>query len=120
MNPYISGPPIFILGNRQTHNCNIGQKCVLKLYVLSYSEINCAEIRMVNSMMELKDNEKVIIGSMKIRVVFHGKNVTVNGFEVKFLFTKLTKQHLQMYDVTVCNTFGSQNYIVELVSFSKY
>lgn len=96
------------------------QQTILKLNVLSYSDISCTHIRKLHNQKSPIDNMRITIASAKIKGVFHGKNVSVNGFEVVFHFTKLRKYNFQLYTITVCNVFGNQSYMVELHSFGKY
>ncbi|CAC5391277.1 unnamed protein product [Mytilus coruscus] len=113
------GPPVIVQENSPTQYDIRGQHTIIKLNVLSYSDISCTDIRIVYNQIGPIDNLRITIGPAKIKDVFHGKNVSVDGFKVAFHFTKSKKYHFQLYNITVCDKFGSQSYMVELHSFQE-
>ncbi|XP_071148042.1 kin of IRRE-like protein 1 [Mytilus edulis] len=113
------GPPVIVHENSPKQYALTGQQVIIKLNVLSYSDIICKAISKVNGMLEPTDPSRITIEPVKVMDVFHGENVSVNGLKIAFYFTKLTSSHFQMYNITVCNMFGNQSYVVKLISSNK-
>lgn len=85
---------------------------------MSQSEITGTKMRTLDGNLESKNTHKII--SMKLTDVFHGQNVSVNGFAIEYTIPQLQEDQFQLYNITVCNVFGSRSFIVQLVSSSKY
>ncbi|XP_052081070.1 uncharacterized protein LOC127719060 [Mytilus californianus] len=87
---------------------------IVKIY--STSEIKCLHLNILNAIgsLNIKDISKK---SVPVRMNFHGVNITANGIEVTFRLVKL--QSFQWFNITVCNKFSMNSFILEIRKRAK-
>lgn len=110
-----SGPPVFVNHNSEIQYGSEGKRMTLIANILSYSKINCKEIHALYGKPGDNYDHDSYAKPLKIKDMFHGKHISVRGIQVRFVFEKLDQYHFQMYKITVCNEYGYQSYVVNLV-----
>lgn len=107
------GPPVFVADNKNLQYGEIGKPINISVKVYSTSEINCLHLNAIGSL-NIKD---IFKKSVPLTMSFHGVNITANGIEVTFHVAKL--QSFQWFNITVCNNYSMNNFILEVRQTGK-
>lgn len=116
----VLGPPVFVYQNSAIQYGVIGKKVTIRLYILSYSKIECIAVRAVDGVVDVNYVHDTYKKPLKVLDIFHGQIISVNGIEVEFVFARLEQKHFRIYRITVCNTFGNESYTFSLVPRGKW
>ncbi|XP_076089159.1 uncharacterized protein LOC143059530 [Mytilus galloprovincialis] len=107
------GPPVFVADNKNLQYGEMGKPMNISVKVYSTSEINCLHLNAIGSL-NIKD---IFKKSVPLTMSFHGVNITANGIEVTFRVAKL--QSFQWFNITVCNNYSMNNFILEVRQTAK-
>lgn len=118
MNKYLfyllfKAQPVFVADNKKIQYGEIGKQMDIIVKVYSASEINCCHLHAIGSL-NIKD---IFKKSVPLMISFHGVNITANGIEVTFRLVKL--QSFQWCNITVCNNYSMNNFILEVRQIGK-
>ncbi|CAC5382477.1 unnamed protein product [Mytilus coruscus] len=103
--------PVFVADNKKTQYGEIGKAMDIIVKVYSTSEIKCLHLNAIGSLNITCINNK-LKKSVPVTMNFHGVNITANGIEVTFRIIKL--QSFQWFNITVCNNFAMNSFILEV------
>ncbi|CAC5394947.1 unnamed protein product [Mytilus coruscus] len=105
------GPPVFVAANKKIQYGQVGNPMDITIKVYSTSAIKCLYLNAIgrlSSHLPIKEKTKTV----PLKIDFYGVNITANGKELTLSLLKLNS--FGSYNVTVCNHFSVNYFIVEV------
>ncbi|CAG2201490.1 unnamed protein product [Mytilus edulis] len=116
-----AGPPVFASYNELFKDRNKESEIKIRVNLYSSYQITCHDITEVGGT-SLTREVDVKLRSVRIKEMFHGAIVTLNGTEIIFVLNGLNADRFHLYNITVCNIYGQSSVVIssKSIGYTKY
>lgn len=108
---FLKGPPVFASYNELFKDRNKESEIKIRVNLYSSYQITCHDITEVGGT-SLTREVDVKLRPVRIKEMFHGAIVTLNGTEIIFVLNGLNADRFHSYNITVCNIYGQSSVVI--------